>query len=155
MLIFIKTKSCRPRNSMWSKCKLHVGDSIILLEIQLTCTKPLFIYFREQSVANPDSLWNICPWIFRFDVTLGEWIVNYDHPESNDDSFYCEKEPGVLWIMGGYVMTYLDTTYLVSEPEGLREGPGLPLGMRYSCAVAINRTHSFIAGKKKCKIWHV
>ena len=47
--------------------------------------------------------------------------------------------------MGG--LGYLNQTYLVSHPEGMRQGPDLPLEMDSACAVAINDTHTFIAGK--------
>ena len=85
----------------------------------------------------------------RFAVTQDEWIVNYDRPEPDDESFCCEKEPGILWIMGGNIDHIpVDTTYLLSEPEGFQEGPSLPFGLRASCATAINRTHTFMTGKK-------
>ena len=75
-----------------------------------------------------------------------EWALTYSREEPNSFSFFCEPQPGTLWIMGGGISPYLNSTYLLSQPEGMRQGPVLPREMDRACAVALNETHTFIAG---------
>ena len=75
------------------------------------------------------------------------WHQTYERDEPNAYSTFCESQPGVLWIMGGGGGGYfLDSTYLLSQPEGMRQGPNMPQPMDDACAVAINDTHTFMAG---------
>ena len=87
--------------------------------------------------------------VFRYETSGKRWSLTAGRDEPDSFSFYCEPQPGTLWIMGGGPDTDLDSsTYLLRQPEGMRRGPELPEANAYACAVRINDTHTFMAGKK-------
>ena len=80
----------------------------------------------------------------RYNPAVLAWEYTYVRDEPTSYSFFSEPQPGTLWIMGHG--SYYDRTYLLNQPEGMSPGPDLPFGMDRACAVAINDTHTLMAG---------
>ena len=54
-----------------------------------------------------------------------------------------EHQPEKMWIMGGWTT---DTSYLFGKPEGMSQGPDLPLALEGACALAINNSQTSLVG---------